>query len=56
MVTYSELDVTLIDVEQGLRHTIEKESLEELASSIKMNGILQPLVVEPVAGGRYNLK
>ena len=56
MVTYSELDVTLIDVEQGLRHTIEKESLEELASSIKMNGILQPLVVEPVAGGRYNLQ
>lgn len=33
------------------RHRFEEEELEELAASIRENGILQPILVRPVAGG-----
>lgn len=56
MVRFAELEINAIDVEQGIRQTMDGESLDELTASIKQHGILQPLVVEPLAGGRYNLQ
>jgi len=56
MVRFEDLNIETIDVEQGIRQIIYKESLDELANSIKLNGILQPLVVEPGDEGRYNLQ
>ena len=56
MVRFEDLNIETIDVEQGIRQIIDKEPLDELAASIKLHGILQPLVVEPGAEGRYNLQ
>jgi len=56
MVRFEDLEIGLIDVEEGIRQTINKEPLEELAASIAQHGILQPLVVEPVDEGRYKLQ
>ncbi len=56
MVRFEDLEIGIIDVEQGIRQTIDKEPLDELAASIKLHGILQPLVVEPSIEGRYNLQ
>lgn len=33
----------------------EPESLQELAESIKAQGVVQPIVVRPIAGGRFEL-
>ena len=33
----------------------EPQALEELASSIREHGVLQPILVRPLAGGRYEL-
>ncbi len=56
MVRFEYLNIETIDVEQGIRQTIYKEPLDELAKSIDLHGILQPLVVEPGVEGRYNLQ
>jgi ParB family chromosome partitioning protein len=56
MVRFEELSIEQIEVVEGLRRTIKREPLDELASSIKEHGILQPLVVEPSEEGRYKLK
>ena len=56
MVRFENLEIGLIDVEEGIRQTINKEPLEELAASIAQHGILQPLVVEPGDEGRYKLQ
>lgn len=37
------------------RRDMDPQALEELASSIKVQGVLQPIVVRPVAGGRFEL-
>ena len=37
------------------RHTFDESSLEELAESMRTRGVLQPVVVRPLAGGRYQL-
>jgi ParB family chromosome partitioning protein len=56
MVRFEDLSVEQIDVGKGIRRTIEKEPLEELAASIAQHGVLQPIVVEPGEEGRYNLQ
>ena len=56
MVKFEELEIGLIDVEEGIRQTLDKEKLEEFAASITQHGILQPLVVEPGDEGRYKLQ
>lgn len=56
MEKFEDLNIEEIHVEGGLRYTLEKESLEELASSIKQHGVLQPLVVELGEEGRYKLQ
>jgi ParB family chromosome partitioning protein len=37
------------------RRDFNPESLQELADSIRAQGVVQPVVVRPVAGGRYEL-
>ena len=37
------------------RHTFSEESIAQLAQSIKDQGILQPILVTPVKGGRYRI-
>jgi len=37
------------------RRDMDAEALEELAQSIKAQGVMQPVVVRPVGGGRYEL-
>jgi len=56
MVKFEELEIGLIDVEEGIRQTLDMGPLEELVASIALHGILQPLVVEPGAEGRYKLQ
>ena len=50
------LDMEKIDAEEGIRRIIDKEPMDELVASIKQHGILQPIVVEIVEGGRYKLQ
>jgi len=56
MVRFEDLEIGIIDVEEGIRQTLDKEPLDELTASIKQHGILQPLVVEPSDEGRYKLQ
>jgi ParB family chromosome partitioning protein len=56
MVRFENIKIEQIDVDEGIRHTIEEAPLEELAASIARHGVLQPLVVEPGEEGRYNLQ
>jgi len=56
MVRLENLEIGMIDVEEGIRRTLDKEPLDELAASIKLHGILQPLVVEPGDEGSYKLQ
>ncbi len=37
------------------RRDIQPEALQELADSIKEQGVIQPIVIRPVAGGRYEI-
>ena len=51
-----ELSLTLIQAGQFQpRRDIEPEALEELAASIKAQGILQPIVVRPIEENRYEI-
>ena len=56
MVRFENISIESIDVEMGIRQTMDSDSLAELASSIKLHGVLQPLVVEAGDGGRYSVK
>jgi len=56
MVRFENLSIEQIDVETGIRQTIEKEPLDELAASIALHGVLQPIVVEQGEEGRYSLQ
>ncbi len=37
------------------RKNFDKEALEQLASSIRENGVLQPLLVRPISSGNYQI-
>ena len=37
------------------RTSFDQEALDALAASIQQNGVIQPLLVKPLAGGRYEL-
>jgi ParB family chromosome partitioning protein len=54
---YSQLPVDDIEVRDQIRETFDGEdsALTELAASIKALGIVQPLLVRPVASGKYHL-
>jgi ParB family chromosome partitioning protein len=57
--THSNLQELAIDVIQGgqfqPRRDMNAESLEELAASIRTQGILQPILVRPIAENRYEI-
>ena len=37
------------------RRDMDPQALEELASLIKSQGVMQPIVVRPIAGGRFEI-
>jgi ParB family chromosome partitioning protein len=50
------LDISLVDKNPyQTRYLFDQELLEELAESIKNNGVVQPIVVRPGENGRYVL-
>ncbi len=57
--THSNLQELAINVIQGgqfqPRRDMDAESLEELAASIRTQGILQPILVRPIAENRYEI-
>lgn len=56
LASYQELPVGLIEPNpQQPRHVFDEEALNELTHSIREFGLLQPVVVRPVAGGGYQL-
>jgi ParB family chromosome partitioning protein len=51
-----EIPVDLIDPNpRQPRHSFDETKLTELAESIRTRGVLQPIVVRPLSGGRYEL-
>ena len=52
----SNLKISLIDPKSDQpRKNFDKQSLEELAASIKENGLLQPIIVREYGEGRYQI-
>jgi len=52
----AEIAIDLIDPNPyQTRRNIREESLNELADSIRSSGVVQPVVLRPVTGGRYQL-
>src|SRR5256885_13616973 len=52
----SEIPVDLIHPNPyQTRRSIKQEALKELAESIKVSGVVQPVVVRPIANGRFQL-
>ena len=50
-----EIDIYLIDTNEGQpRKTFDKEKLNELAESVKLHGVVQPIVVRRI-GERYSI-
>lgn len=51
-----QLPITSIEVNPNQpRTSFDQEALDALAASIQQNGVIQPLLVKPLAGGRYEL-
>ncbi|MGB9792133.1 MAG: ParB/RepB/Spo0J family partition protein [Thermacetogeniaceae bacterium] len=52
------VEIPLDKIEPGpfqARQDFDEESIAELAASIKAHGVMQPIVVRPIAGDRYQL-
>lgn len=52
------IEVSLIDIEPNReqpRKTFDEKALAELADSIKEHGLLQPIIVKPLANGTYKI-
>lgn len=52
------IEVSLIDIEPNRdqpRKSFDDKALSELANSIKEHGLLQPIIVKPLAGGTYRI-
>ena len=55
-VTLAELGLDEVDANPGQPRTVfDDEALAELADSIREVGVLQPIVVRPLANGRYQI-
>jgi ParB family chromosome partitioning protein len=50
-----EIEIEKIVMEEGVRKLLDETSINELSSSIKRHGILQPVVVQPRENGLYTL-
>ncbi len=56
LITYLTLDIHCLQPgKYQPRREIASDALEELAESIKLQGLLQPLVVREIASGRYEI-
>lgn len=54
--TITKIKLSLVDPNKNQpRKSFEKGALEELASSIRENGVLQPILVREYEGGRYQI-
>jgi ParB family transcriptional regulator, chromosome partitioning protein len=54
--TPTEIGVELIDRNPyQTRSHFDEKALEELAASVAVTGVIQPILVRPIAGGRYQL-
>ena len=59
--TYDEISTSELPINEIVpnkdqpRKTFDEAALNELADSIKQHGVLQPLLVRPIAGGGYQL-
>ena len=54
----STVTLKIMDIEPNRdqpRHDFDEESLRELADSISVHGVIQPLLVRPIADGAYQL-
>ena len=52
----TEIDINLVDTNPFQPRTVfDQEALEELASSIKEIGVIQPITVREMENGRYQL-
>lgn len=52
------IEVKLVDIEPNKeqpRKNFDRQSLQELAASIKEHGLLQPIVVKPLTNGTYRI-
>ncbi len=52
------IEVKLVDIEPNKeqpRKSFDRQSLEELAASIREHGLLQPIVVKPLTNGTYHI-
>ncbi len=56
MAKLENISIEQLVVEEGIRQSMDADSLNELASSIKLHGVLQPLIVELVEDGKYSVK
>ena len=56
MARLEHLEIEKIVTEEGIRQIIDKKPIDELVASIRQHGILQPIVVETLEGGRYKLQ
>ena len=55
MSRFDNINVESINVDKGIRQSIDKKSLDELVASIKEHGILQPIIVEETGEEQYKL-
>ena len=56
MLAQNELDLNeIVPNRDQPRKTFDEASIEELAQSIKLHGVLQPLLVRPIPSGGYQL-
>ncbi len=56
MVRFEHLKISDIKIEGGIRKTLDKGPMDELVSSIKQHGILQPIIVDSSDEGQYKLQ
>ena len=56
LVSTSEIEISRIEPNPyNPRTEFNQEALEELAASIKLLGLIQPITVRPVENGRYQI-
>jgi len=55
MPRFDHINVEAINVDKGIRHSLDDKAMDELVASIKEHGILQPIVVEEMGEERYKL-
>jgi len=55
MPRFDHINIESINVDEGIRKSIDDKALDELVTSIKEHGILQPIIVEETGEEQYKL-